>query len=78
MHIAKTLSKYSPVSILVRYMREAKLTPPAICRCSVQSFKQDQVGIYDAFFETFSFESSGSVTGSFWSPGMRFEKLWPS
>ena len=27
MNIAKTLSKYCPVSILLRYMREAKLTP---------------------------------------------------
>ena len=27
MYIAKTLSKYCPVSILLRYMREAKLTP---------------------------------------------------
>ena len=36
-HIAKTLSKYSPVSILLRYMHEAKLTPQAICCCSVQS-----------------------------------------
>ena len=26
-YIAKTLSKYCPVSILLRYMREAKLTP---------------------------------------------------
>ena len=78
MHIAKTLSKYSPISILLRYMREAKLTPQAIFHCSVQSFKQDQVWIYDALFETFSFESSGSVPGSFWRPGMRFEDLWPS
>ena len=27
MYIAKTLSKYGPVSILLRYMHEAKLTP---------------------------------------------------
>ena len=77
MSIAKTLSKYGPVSILLRYMHEAKLTPNE--RSSVvQSFNQDQVGIYDAVFETFLFEMSGNVQGSSRRPGMRSKGLWPA
>ena len=34
-YIVNTYSKYCPVSILLRYMHEAKLTPTRIFRCSV-------------------------------------------
>ena len=73
-YIGKTLTKYCPVSILLRYMREAKLTPRAIFRCS--AFKEAQAGIYHAFFETSLFEMSGSVQGSSRRTGMRSEGLW--
>ena len=43
---------------------------------AVQSFKQDQVAIYDAFFETFLCEDfliSGTVQGGSRRPGLRSE-----
>ena len=77
-YIAKTLSKYCPVSILLRYMHEAKLTPTNDLPFFSHLSKLDQVGIYDAFFETFLFEMSGSVQGSSWRLGMRSVGLWPA
>ena len=58
-YIAKSLSKYGPVSILLRYMQEAKLTSTSELPL-FNPLSKTKPG-YDALFETFLFEMSGNV-----------------
>ena len=67
MYIAKTLSYI--VQLFAKICANERSS-------AVQSFKQDQDEIYDAFFETFLFEDfliSGTVQGGSRPPGLRSE-----